>query len=68
MRDVLCDLDPLSLAPDIQSLRHALPCGATHVVVVHYYGIIQDIDAVVSALGNVDVTIIEDTTQAAVRC
>lgn len=62
---VLYDLDPLSLAPDLPSLRHALRCGATHVVLVHFYGIIQDVDAVASAIGNPDVTIIEDAAQAA---
>lgn len=64
-RVALYDVDPFSTAPDISSLVSAVQSGATHVVIVHFYGIIQDVSAIVSAMGTPDVVVIEDAAQAA---
>lgn len=64
-RVALYDVDPFSTAPDIPSLVSAVGSGATHVVIVHFYGIIQDVNAIVSAMGIPEVVVIEDAAQAA---
>lgn len=60
---LLYDLDPLTLSPDLASLRSALEQGARTVVLVHLFGFPVDVDGV-RALAEVHgATIIDDAAQ-----
>jgi dTDP-4-amino-4,6-dideoxygalactose transaminase len=57
------DLDPATLGPDWPSLEAALGAGTGAVVVVHYYGVPVDMDAVGAIARRHDVLVIEDAAQ-----
>ncbi|MBL0937504.1 MAG: DegT/DnrJ/EryC1/StrS aminotransferase family protein [Gemmatimonadaceae bacterium] len=64
-RVVLYDLDPQTLEPELQSLRHALALGCSHVVVTHLYGRIVDLEAVMHEAKRTGAQVIEDAAQHA---
>jgi len=62
---LLYDLDPLTLAPDLASLRRALDAGAQAVVLVHLFGVPVDPDPVRSMAEGAGASLIEDAAQGA---
>jgi len=62
-RVMLYDLDPATLAPDIDSLTEVLRTGARVVVVAPLYGIPIDSDRVSELVARFDATLIEDAAQ-----
>jgi perosamine synthetase len=62
---VLYDVDPHSLAPDLDSLRRALRLDVGAIVVVHLYGYPVDLTEVNRLAGEVGAVVIEDAAQAA---
>ncbi len=65
LRVRLYDVDPATLSPDLDSLRHTLGRGVDVVVIAHFYGFAADVEgarAVASAAG---VPVIEDAAQHA---
>jgi len=62
---VLYDLDPATLSPDLASLTRALSHGARAVVLVHWYGMPADPDAVRGAAQSTGAILIEDAAQGA---
>jgi hypothetical protein len=63
MRIALYDVDPNSLAPDLDSLNRTLTAGARVVVVSPLYGIPVDWDAVEQCAARHGATVIEDAAQ-----
>ena len=61
----LYDLDPATLAPDLDSLRAALARGVDAVVIAHLYGYPADMQAVRALAAEHGVPIIEDAAQGA---
>ena len=61
---VLYDIDPVSLRPNLNSLRAALTEGVKAVVVVHPYGIPIDQSSVRILCDEFNVTFIEDAAQS----
>lgn len=61
----LYDLDPLTLEPDLASLRSCLQQGARSVVLVHFFGRIVDPAPVAALAREFGVPLIEDAAQAA---
>lgn len=59
----LYDIDPATLAPDLDSLEAALKRGAGVVVVAPLYGIPVDWEAIESLAGTYDALVIEDAAQ-----
>lgn len=64
-RVVLYDLDPLTLAPDLQHVQAALREGAAAVVAVHPYGYPLDLTALQQLTADAGAVLIEDLAQAA---
>lgn len=62
-RVVLYDLDPLTLAPDLDSLRAAVSDGAAAIVVVHLYGVPVPVDAIQSIADRAGALLVEDAAQ-----
>ena len=60
---VFYDLDPLTLGPDLASLRRALQAGADRIVLVHLYGVPVDLDAATALAREFGALIIEDAAQ-----
>jgi dTDP-4-amino-4,6-dideoxygalactose transaminase len=61
----LYDLDPLTLSPDMDSLRDALERGVDAVLVAHLYGYPADVTAVNALAAERGIPVIEDAAQAA---
>jgi len=61
---LLYDVDPHTLAPDLDSLRGALRRGAAVVVVVHQYGYPVDLTDVNRLAADAGALVIEDAAQA----
>ncbi|HET7585733.1 MAG TPA: DegT/DnrJ/EryC1/StrS family aminotransferase [Gemmatimonadaceae bacterium] len=61
----LYDLDPLTLAPDRDSLKRVLHRGVDAVVVVHLFGYPVDVPAVVALCAEFGASVIEDAAQGA---
>jgi hypothetical protein len=57
------DLDPITLAPDLDSLRAAMTSGARVVIVAPLYGVPVDWDAVVRCAEDPGAVVIEDAAQ-----
>jgi dTDP-4-amino-4,6-dideoxygalactose transaminase len=62
---VLYDLDPATLAPDLDSLARALGHGTRAVVLAHWYGLPADPDPVRAATTTAGAVLIEDAAQSA---
>jgi dTDP-4-amino-4,6-dideoxygalactose transaminase len=62
-RVLLYDLDPATLAPDMDSLLAVVSAGVSAVVVVHLYGIPVDLEPYADVLGTT--LVIEDAAQGA---
>lgn len=62
---LLYDLDPLTLSPDLDSVREALSDGAIAVVVAHLYGVPVDLSPVLELAEEAGVPVVEDAAQAA---
>lgn len=65
VRVVFYDLDPRSLAPDLESLQAARRLGCAAIVVVHPYGYPLDLGPVNRLAAEVGAVVIEDAAQAA---
>jgi perosamine synthetase len=65
VRVTLFDTDPLTLSPDMDSLRRVLDGGVGAVVVAHLYGFPVDMPAVMDAARSAGVPVIEDAAQHA---
>jgi dTDP-4-amino-4,6-dideoxygalactose transaminase len=61
----LYDVDPDTLSPDLDSLRRCFLDGASHVVVVHLFGRLVDLDIVSEMAGQFGAVVIEDAAQHA---
>ncbi len=61
----LYDVDPHTLSPDLQSVRHALSEGVTAIVVVHLYGFPADVPGVRAIADEYGVVVVEDAAQHA---
>lgn len=61
----LYDLDPHTLAPDLDSVRAALRDGAAAIVVVHLYGCPLDLTELNHLAAHAGAIVIEDAAQAA---
>jgi perosamine synthetase len=59
------DIDPLTLGPDLDSLRRALQDGADRIVVVHLFGIPVDMRPVESLAREFGALVVEDAAQGA---
>jgi len=62
---VLYDVDPITLGPDLTTLRDALERGARKVVIAHLYGIPVDLAPVRSLVSGYGALLIEDAAQGA---
>lgn len=62
---LLYDLDPYTLAPDLEQVRATLREGAAAIVVVHLYGHPVDLSAVNGLAAEAGAVVIEDAAQAA---
>jgi dTDP-4-amino-4,6-dideoxygalactose transaminase len=62
---VLYDLDPATLAPDLDSLRRATERGAAAILVVHLYGIPVDLSPLRPIAADTGALLIEDAAQGA---
>lgn len=60
---VLYDLDPATLAPEMESLGRALDRGVSAVVVAHLYGQPADVEAVQRVAASAGAQVIEDAAQ-----
>lgn len=60
----LYDLDPRTLSPDLESLRHVLEAGARGVVVAHLFGLPVDVIGIQAIVGAHAGILIEDAAQA----
>lgn len=60
---LLYDLDPMTLSPDLSSLRRAFEAGARTVVVAHLYGVPVDMEAVRALATDFGALVIEDAAQ-----
>ena len=61
----LYDLDPLTLSPDMDSLRKTIERGVDAVLVAHLYGYPADVTAVIALAAERGIPVIEDAAQAA---
>ncbi len=61
----LFDIDPLTLSPDMDSLRRVIGEGVGVVVIAHLYGFPADMPAVMQAAREAGVPVIEDAAQHA---
>lgn len=61
----LYDIDPLTLSPDMDSVRSVLEQGVEAIVVAHYYGYPADVLGVHELAAQRGVPVIEDAAQAA---
>ncbi len=61
----LYDIDPETLAPDLDSLSRVLDQGAAAVVVAHLYGVPVDVPQVIELAAAHGASVIEDAAQAA---
>jgi hypothetical protein len=61
----LYDLDPLTLSPDLESLRKTMERGVDAIVVAHLYGYPADVVAVNALAAERGIPVIEDAAQAA---
>jgi perosamine synthetase len=61
----LYDLDPLTLSPDIDSLRRTIKRGVDAVVVAHFYGYPADVPGVRAVAAEEGIPVIEDAAQSA---
>jgi dTDP-4-amino-4,6-dideoxygalactose transaminase len=61
----LFDIDPLTLSPDIDSLRRVLAEHVSAVVVAHLYGFPADMEAVARVASETGTPIVEDAAQHA---
>ncbi len=62
---LLYDLDPQTLAPDLQSLRAVLAEGCTHLVVTHLFGRVLDLAPLTTMASEFGAVLIEDAAQHA---
>jgi dTDP-4-amino-4,6-dideoxygalactose transaminase len=62
---VLYDLNPTTLAPDLDSLNGALRLGAGAVVIVHLFGVPVDLTPVAERASGASAILVEDAAQAA---
>jgi dTDP-4-amino-4,6-dideoxygalactose transaminase len=61
---ILYDIDPVSLAPDLDSLEEALSAGATSVVVAHLFGMPADMAPIEQLTRAHGALLIDDAAQA----
>jgi dTDP-4-amino-4,6-dideoxygalactose transaminase len=61
----LYDIDPVTLSPDLDSVRAALRRGVDAIVVTHLYGYPADMFGVASLAAEAGVPVIEDAAQGA---
>lgn len=61
----LYDLDPMTLSPDLDSVRAVLRRGVDAIVVAHLYGFPADVPGVAALADENDVAVIEDAAQSA---
>jgi perosamine synthetase len=61
----LYDLDPLTMSPDLDSVRAVLTRGVDAVVVAHFYGYPADVHGVQRCAAEHGVAVIEDAAQGA---
>jgi perosamine synthetase len=64
-RIMLYDLDPHTLAPDMDSLLAAVRGGATVVVAAHFFGRLADIPAIQERVAPLGAVVVEDAAQHA---
>ncbi|MDQ7837639.1 MAG: DegT/DnrJ/EryC1/StrS family aminotransferase [Thermodesulfobacteriota bacterium] len=60
----LCDIDPETMSPDIDSLKESLSDKTLCFVVCHLYGYPCDMDAILKMAGESGVFVIDDAAQA----
>jgi perosamine synthetase len=60
---VLYDLDPATLAPDLESLRAALRHGPHAVVIAHWYGVPVDLGPLRQEVAGAGAVLVEDAAQ-----
>lgn len=65
VRVALYDIDPLTLSPDLDSVRRVLDEGARAIVVAHLYGYPADVPAVSQLAAETGAIVIEDAAQHA---
>ncbi len=65
LRVRLYDVDPITLSPDLDSVRAALGRGADGIVVAHMYGFPADVPAVAALAAEHGTIVIEDAAQHA---
>ena len=63
-RVMLYDLDPVTLAPDLASLRETLAHGARVVVCAPYYGLVLDWEALTELANEFGAILVEDAAQS----
>jgi dTDP-4-amino-4,6-dideoxygalactose transaminase len=61
----LYDIDPLTLSPDLGSVRSVLEQGVQAIVIAHYYGYPADVAGVRELAARRGVAVLEDAAQAA---
>jgi dTDP-4-amino-4,6-dideoxygalactose transaminase len=61
----LYDIDPVTLSPDLESVRRALARGADAIVVAHFYGYPADMPALRALADAAGARVIEDAAQHA---
>ncbi len=59
------DIDPLTLSPDMDSLRRVIAEGVSAIVVAHLYGFPADMPAIMQAAREDGIPVIEDAAQHA---
>jgi len=64
-RIALYDTDPQSLSPDWKSVQRCLAAGATHLVVIHLFGRIVDVDIARDLAHQFGAVLVEDAAQGA---
>ncbi|MFL5630430.1 MAG: DegT/DnrJ/EryC1/StrS family aminotransferase [Gemmatimonadaceae bacterium] len=61
----LYDLDPMTMGPDLSSLRETIARGVDAILVAHLYGYPADVGAVNEVAAERDIPVIEDAAQGA---
>jgi perosamine synthetase len=61
----LYDIDPMTLSPDMDSVRKTMERGVDAILVAHLYGYPADVGAVQDLAGERGIPVIEDAAQAA---
>lgn len=61
----LYDLDPITMSPDLDSVRKTMERGVDAIVVAHLYGYPADVPAVINLAAERGIPVIEDAAQAA---